>query len=225
LFQGANLILLTETQHFPSQHLPHVERFASLVVARTMQLGKTKSIKHSGGVTDYFRSHLNPNLSQWKERSHNFYLWLQVDRGAAPDLFVYVVYTVPVGFKHESKSLFQNLVVDIVEDQTLRGIILLGGDFNAHIAALPDTINISDLCELLQAPELVEIEQPNAVVKQQNRDASVSGWGCELLDLCYDAGLFILNGRTPGDESGEFICLANGRRSTIDYIIGSPVVW
>jgi hypothetical protein len=52
--------------------------------------------------------------------------------------------------------LFQNLVVDIVEVQTIRGIILLGGDFNAHTIALPDTIDISNLCELLKTPELAE---------------------------------------------------------------------
>jgi hypothetical protein len=37
--------------------------------------------------------------------------------------------------------------------------------------------------------------------------------------------LLILNGRTPGDESGEFTCLANGGRNTIDYIVGSPAIW
>jgi len=73
--------------------------------------------------------------------------------------------------------------------------------------------------------ELAEIEQPSVVATQQNRDASVGGWGRELLDLCCDIGLFILNGRTLGDQSGEFTCLANGGRNTIDYIVGSPVVW
>jgi hypothetical protein len=51
--------------------MPHVERFASLMVACTMQRGKIKAIKHSGGVTIYFRNHLNPNLSKWKEGSHD----------------------------------------------------------------------------------------------------------------------------------------------------------
>jgi hypothetical protein len=86
LFQGADLILLTETWHFPGQHLPHVEWFDSVAIARTMQLGNTKATKHSGGVTAYFRSHLRPNLSQWKEGSHDSYLWLQVSRGATPIL-------------------------------------------------------------------------------------------------------------------------------------------
>jgi hypothetical protein len=90
-------------------------------------------------------------------------------------LFVYVVYVAPIGSKHESESLFQNLVGDIAEVQTLGGIVLMGGDFNARTVAISDTIDISDLCELLQAPELARIEQPNIVTKRQNRDASVSG--------------------------------------------------
>jgi len=29
----------------------------------------------------------------------------------------------------------------------------------------------------------------------------------------------------PSDKLGEFTCLANGGRNTIDYIVGSPIVW
>jgi hypothetical protein len=63
------------------------------------------------------------------------------------------------------------------------------------------------------------------VAKRQNRDTSVGGWGHELFDLCCEARLLILNGRTPCNESKEFICLANGGCKTIDYIVGSHVVW
>jgi hypothetical protein len=59
------------------------------------------------------------------------------------------VYVAPVGFKHESESFFQNLATDITKVQTLGGIILLGGDFNARITTLLDTIDTNDLCELL----------------------------------------------------------------------------
>jgi hypothetical protein len=64
---------------------------------------------------------------------------LRVSRGAAPDLFVCVVYIAPIGSKHENESLFQNLVIDIVKVQTLGGIILLGGDFHARTTTLLDT--------------------------------------------------------------------------------------
>jgi hypothetical protein len=100
MFQGANLVLLIETWHFPNQQLPHVEGFDSLAVARTMQLGRIKAIKHSGGVVAYFHSLLNSNLSQWNERSHDSYLWLWVNMNVALVLFVCVVYVAPVGSKH-----------------------------------------------------------------------------------------------------------------------------
>jgi hypothetical protein len=95
--------------------------------------------------------------------------------GVAPNLFVCVVYVAFVGSEHKSESLFQNLTADIVEVQTLGGIVLLRGDFNACTTTLPDTIDTNDLCELLLAPELVEIEQPNVVAKRQNCNAIVGG--------------------------------------------------
>ncbi len=69
-----------------------------------------------------------------------------------------MVYVAPIGSKHENEFVFQNLVADIVEVQTLGGVVLLGGDFNARTTTLPDTLDTSDLYELLQALELVEIE-------------------------------------------------------------------
>ncbi len=75
------------------------------------------------------------------------------------------MYVAHVGSKHESESLFQNLALDIVEVQIIGGIVLLGRDFNVHTTVLLDTIDINDLCELLQGPELVEIEQPDVVAK------------------------------------------------------------
>ncbi len=72
-------------------------------------------------------------------------------------------YVAHIGSKHENESLFQNLVADIAKVQTLGGIVLLGGDFNVRTTTLLDTLDTSDLCELLQAPELIEIEQPSVV--------------------------------------------------------------
>jgi endonuclease/exonuclease/phosphatase (EEP) superfamily protein YafD len=81
-----------------------------------------------------------------------------------------VVYVALVGFKHKSESLFQNLAGNIAEIQTLGGIVLLGGDFNARTTTLSNTIDTSGLCELLQAPELAKTEQPNIVTKRYNCD-------------------------------------------------------
>jgi hypothetical protein len=56
--------------------------------------------------------------------------------GVAPNLFVRMVYVAPIGSKHESESLFQNLGANIVEVQTLGSIVLLKRDFNARIITI-----------------------------------------------------------------------------------------
>jgi hypothetical protein len=127
------------------------------MIVRTLQLGKTNTINHVGGgvVVAYFRIHLSLNLLHYKEGSHDSYLWLQVKRGVAPNLFICVVYVAPIASKHKNNFFFQNL----------GGIILLGGDFNACITMLLDTIDTNDLCELLQVLELDEIEQLGVVAE------------------------------------------------------------
>jgi hypothetical protein len=112
------------------------------------------------------------------------------------------------------------------QSRVATGIVLLGGDFNARIAALPNTLDTSDLCELLQAHELVKIEQPklwlrDKIVMLVLVVGAVSSWTYAMMLGCSSS----INGRTLGDQSGEFTCLANGGCSTIDYIIGSPAIW
>jgi hypothetical protein len=56
-----------------------------------MQLGKTKAIKHSGGVVVYFRNHLSLKLVIMERRKPQLLSMATVSRGAAPYLFIYVV--------------------------------------------------------------------------------------------------------------------------------------
>jgi hypothetical protein len=99
----------------------------------------------------------------------------------------------------------------------------MGGDFNAHIATLPNTIDTNAFVNCHKRLSSMRLSKQtlwlNNIIKMP------SGWGHELLDLCCDVGLFILNGWTHGDESGDFTCLANGGHNTIDYILGSPIIW
>jgi hypothetical protein len=57
------------------------------------------------------------------------------------------------------------------------------------------------------------------MLERQNRDTITAGWHREFLDLCRIVRLFILNGRTLGDISGEYTCLSNKGFSTVDYFL------
>jgi len=53
----------------------------------------------------------------------------------------------------------------------------------------------------------------------------LKGWHNEFLDLCHFLGLFILNGRIIGNESGECTCFANGGSSLVNYMVASPTLF
>jgi hypothetical protein len=84
------------------------------------------------------------------------------------------------------------------------GGVLLAGDFNARTGTNTDFIDCSQLADVLLVPQAIEDTLPNNMLERQNRDTVTAGWHREFLDLCRIAGLFILNGRTPGDILGEY---------------------
>jgi hypothetical protein len=57
------------------------------------------------------------------------------------------------------------------------------------------------------------------MLERQNHDTVTAGWHCEFLDPYRTTGLFILNGRTPGDILGEYTCLSNKGFSIVDYFL------
>jgi hypothetical protein len=99
------------------------------------------------------------------------------------------------------------------------GGVLLVGDFNARISTNTNFIDCSQLADVLLVPQAIEDTLPNNMLERQNCDIVTAGWHRDFLDFCRTAGLFILNGRTLGDISGEYTCLSNKGFSTMDYFL------
>ncbi len=102
--------------------------------------------------------------------------------------------------------------------------VLICGDFNARTAEEPDFLRMAELQPYLPTA-LDEDELPDYIRQRRNKDLLAPGsqtWGPELLGFCQQADLLILNGRTPGDEYGQFTFQnAKGCCSTIDYFVAS----
>jgi hypothetical protein len=99
------------------------------------------------------------------------------------------------------------------------GGVLLAGDFNARTGTNTDFIDCSQLADVLLVPQAIEDTLPNDMLERQNHDTITASWHREFLDLCRTVGLFILNGHTPRDISGEYTCLSNKGFSTVDYFL------
>jgi hypothetical protein len=133
-------------------------------------------------------------------------------------LFLCIVYAAPQGSPYADSSLFEHICQEVGEAMSL-GSVLLAGDFNARTSTNTDFIDCSQLADVLLVPQAIEDTLPNDMLERQNRDTVMAGWDREFLDFCRTAGLFILNGCTPGDISGEYTCLSNKGFSIVDYFL------
>ncbi|KAA6427587.1 MAG: hypothetical protein FRX49_02250 [Trebouxia sp. A1-2] len=129
-------------------------------------------------------------------------------------------------FKNSTvKSPYECLQNDILQFQGRGANILICGDMNARTAEQDDYIRLSELPPCLDVPDEAD-DLPDYVQPRHNCDKiwdPSQTWGPELLDLCKDTSLLILNGRTPGDDTGKhtFVSKSCHGRSAIDYFVAS----
>jgi hypothetical protein len=136
------------------------------------------------------------------------------------------VYVPPKGSPYADEGLFDNSTAEVGMIQDLGGSILLTGDFNARTSVTDDYVNCRYFADHM--PDMLPLgnDFPEVLPERHNSDkGGLKGWHNEFLDLCRSSGLFILNGRIAGDESGECTCFANGGSNLVDYMVASPALF
>lgn len=58
---------------------------------------------------------------------------------------------------------------------------------------------------------------------RNSRDGTVNAEGERMLRIVEERGWYILNGRTEGDECGEFMYVTGRRKSVIDYVVANSM--
>jgi len=217
LFQHVDIVALIETHHFPGDTFPVLLGFSCFDVARPM-IPQGVVGKHSGGIAVFVRETWANNTIVWKIAKDGTRIWLHFGNAFQRPLFLCIVYAAPQGSPYADSSLFEHICQEIGEAMNLGGVLFVG-DFNARTGINIDFIDCSQLADVLLVPQAIEDTMPNNMLERHNRDTVRAGWHREFLDLCRTTGLFILNGRTPGDISGEYTCLSNKGFSTVDYFL------
>jgi len=201
LFQHVDVVALTETHHFPGDTFLVLPGFCCFDVARTVTTHGVVR-KHSGGIAVLVRETWANSIVVWKIARDGTRIWLCLGNVFQRPLFLCIVYAAPQGSPYADNNLFEHICQEVGEAMSLGGV-LIARDFNARIGTNTDFIDCSQLADVLLVPQAIEDTLPNSMLERQNRDTVTVGWHREFLDLCIITGLFILNGRTPGDISGE----------------------
>ena len=192
-----DFVVLTETWSHQTVHTPGFKCFTSTTNdSNSMRI--TKSGRYSGGVMIFVKNNIASNVSL--QKSSKNLLWCQIDKrltGLENHIFLCGAYIPPINSKYFSPEIFEELENDIADFRS-KGTILLSGDFNSRTGKYEDYIpNDSD--------SLFHHSMKNMFIPEQrnNYDNVVNAHGKNLLQICKNFDLRILNGRIRGDSFGN----------------------
>ncbi|VDI29000.1 Hypothetical predicted protein [Mytilus galloprovincialis] len=182
-----------------------------------------KARRNSGGIAIYAKLSLIKGLTklpnehsdiQWVKLNHKFF-------NLPKDIYLAFIYFSPENSSGQPKDIeemYSKLLCNI-ENYSQYGEVLIQGDFNAYTSTTPDFV-YSDESIYPHAEDdsyIYDIGTPrnNLDHKRPNKSGKL------LIELCKEAGLRILNGRTIGDLLGKYTCIKYNGSSVVDYAVAS----
>ena len=97
-----------------------------------------------------------------------------------------------------------------------KGKVYVCGDMNSRVCVTDDILLTDNLDKYIDS--VLHDETP--ILPQRNsKDLVVNRFGKKLIQLCYNTGLVIYNGRTDKDQEGKFTFCSTKGRSVNDYVL------
>ena len=150
-------------------------------------------------------------------KTEKYYIWLKLHNIGLTETTTYLcaAYIPPAESEYYEEVYFNNLYSDISYFQA-QGKVLLCGDFNARTGVEPDFIDPQGSAHVFGQSSL---HLSPTTTTRKNLDCVVNNSGSEVARLCRALGLYILNGRIPGDSLGRFTFSSALGNSVVDYAI------
>ena len=175
----------------------------------------------SGGIAVIFHESLDVTSV---ETDCKFVLWVKIKGKALnskKDIILGSVYVPPEDSVYYSNKAFEEIEIEMATlniDENC--YFCLCGDFNARTGTLIDYTPSPEKDFLPSGVEFTNPETFGIPAKRNNKDVrKPNNSGFELLQLCKNFDILIVNGRHFGDPDGE---LTFKGRSLIDYFVCSP---
>ena len=211
-----DLLFLIETWHSETSidSLNFPERYYKFHVFR--KKGKCKGRK-SGGIIALSRRVIKVSLSVFDNKSENI-LWLKLALSPEKNIYIAALYNSPG--KPSSVNVYSELRDKLLSFSS-SDLVFIGGDFNSRTGHLKDFIEESN-SEHFVLPDSYETDYN--IRQRNNEDVCINNYGHQLVDLCIESKLRILNGRTRGDLQGSYTYIGFKGCSTVDLVLASESV-
>jgi hypothetical protein len=183
----------------------------------------------SGGISVFIKDDISPFVKVVKHY-HDCIVWLNIEDhtiDAVPlsnkHVMLGAVYFPPEGstYNCNKEDYYDMLENDILQFNSCAPTVICG-DFNARTESINDNC-ISALGS--DAPDSIHQNLyeciPKGLCKERRSEdkGRINKYGKKLIELCKATGVRILNGRSLGDQNGNFTRIGTTGSSVIDYAL------
>ena len=209
-----DICMLAETWLSTTAEL-NIDGYHSFVKSRPKHI---RAKRHSGGIALLVRQEYRKGV-KLVETSNENVIWVKLDKqffNVESHLYLGAIYIPPKGstyVKDKQISPFSKLLEEI-HQFTAQGNVLIMGDMNARTGILPDFINENGNNHL-DLPVNYQTDGVNKI--RQSCDDKINEYGKQLIDICKDSQLRIVNGRAPVDMYGQYTSFNKNGCSVVDY--------
>lgn len=198
------VLLLTETHVRPDDPLPPLQGYSPV---HSVPCPLARNGRGRGGTAIYVSPALVGATEIWGvEAGGTGVAWIRVYGVLDRPLHIAACYLPPSQDAHQRNAYYARLAGHVAAAHAA-GYVALGGDFNGRIAG---------------ALEFEEGGVVPALTSRESLDMEMNPQGRALLEFCREGGLWIVNGRVPGDRPAQwtFHSISNmGATSVVDYVL------
>jgi hypothetical protein len=185
-----------------------------------------KATRSLGGIIVMIRNDIQKGITHLPCNNENFH-WLKLKKNffsLENDIYMCIAHIPPQNSSYTVRTgdVVLDAIVHDIEKYSQLGSIILTGDLNARTGDKADFI-INDEAEHINLG--IDYPPDTQLLTRGSQDSVISCRGNHVLDLCIEAKLRMLNGRTTGDCNGKFTCHNALGSSVVDYVIVSDVLY
>ncbi|CAC5399998.1 E3.1.11.2 [Mytilus coruscus] len=183
-------------------NLIEIDGFAKVsCVNRKQNIG----IRSEGGIAVFCKNHIVDGIFVEKKFEYGIVI-IKLDKlffNSFDDTFICFAY-----IPHEKSNFYQicehdfhDIIESIVLEYKSKGSVIVCGDLNSRTGELYDILETDNLDRLIYG---VESDDIPSISKRRSMDKVTNVFGRKLLQMCYNTGLTIANGRLGDDGDGKF---------------------
>ena len=187
-------------------NFPTLKNYKMIAYCSANKISKSNKGRKSGGITVYAKENIADSISNIAQKGKNCISF------TFNSTAIVCIYRPPDYSVYDDRKFFEHLEDCLLDLYTGNQIVnmIVGGDFNAR------TGTEEGFTDLQVGTEEILNVFPS---ERRNLDVLTNKAGKNLINLCKNTGLRILNGRSESDPNGALTFLGNQGHSTIDYVL------